>query len=1404
MSQLSSRIARALAASFVTVAVIAACGSEGGSSFDDNGDDGGPNASSGSVNNGSSGSIGGNTDGGSSGSDPDGGSSGDIDPNCKPLTCAQQNIGCGLAGDGCGRQIDCGGCKDNERCGSTETPSQCVTITAAASCTPKTCGEQGIQCGKAGDGCGNLIDCGGCAADEQCGAAGRPSQCVKIVASAPDGGACVPLTKADYTADNKDCGTQSDGCGGTINLGSCTAPEFCGGGGPSKCAVAGGGTCTKKTCADYPADVCGHMPDGCGGVTAECGTACAAPEVCGGGGIPNHCGGSTLTDDAGNTCVPKTSCGPLQCGQISDGCGGIFDCGTSNCKNGDICGGSGTPNVCGQATCSPYTKPVACAGGKNCGVVGDGCGGVIDCTVGAGCTAPAICGGGGTANVCGGGTVTADGGTGGGTCVKKTASACTTGQCGPFPDGCGGNYTCPACNKPGESCGGGGTASVCGTPQCVPKTQDQACGPKADANHLNCGVVADGCGGVVNCWRDLNENYSAAMTECPDPGRGPTFAKGDSCGGGGTANKCGGGVACVGTYCGKQPTDCGTANGGHGSTISGKVYAPIGTSLPIHDAIVYVPNQPLADVPTGVTGCDTCVPPSGSPFVQAHTDTSGSFRLDNVPVPGGPITLVIQKGRWRKVQTITPNRCGNVNLTTAQGSFGSTHTDVSGGTHIPSNSIPKFAVTTGGADSMQCLLRRIGIADSEFGNPGGTRRVNLYHGASYNSTTATSRYANGFNGFTTNGTRNFPEETTLYGSSTGTNTTTLKGYDGIVLTCTGVDDKSGSPYANYTDDVKAFADSGGKLFASHWHHSWLHKGPTPWPSLATFNDNAGQDDDEVTEYINTSIPQGANLAAWLKAAGSTSPLGRLNVKASRQTVSDIDRTKGTSLITKGQDDTGAVQYSDFLMPSTAAANAKCGRFVLSDLHVAGFSSDRTDNGRSCSSGPRSGQGCQTNSDCRPSGGSHRCDDTGNDNGFPNNCAVSNTLSDQEKVLAYMLFDLTSCVSTDPPPQTCTKKTCAAYPGVCGVQSDGCGGLTDFCNPCTKPGESCGGGGVAGQCGQIQCPKQTCPAGTCSDTGIPDGCGGLAPCAPCTAPDTCGGGGTANKCGHPTCTPLKCGDPGVIECGKTGDGCGGTLDCACPAGKVCGGNGEANKCSTCTPITKCPAGLTCGRWPDGCGGSISCGTCPDGTACGAGGQANKCGVGTCTAKNCAELGAECGQVSDGCGGITTCNDCPSGDFCNAQNLCVSPTCQPKTCAQLGVECGPTSDGCGGLAKNASGVAGDCGTCPDGTACGASGVPGKCGTVACTPLSCTDAGAVCGQVANGCGGLTANCGSCPGTTSCVNGACVNACSPTTCVAAGADCGFIGDGCGGALDCGSCSAGKSCGFGGHANKCGGDDIK
>jgi hypothetical protein len=139
---------------------------------------------------------------------------------CVPLTCTQQNLACGPAGDGCGNVLQCGTCPSGQVCGGGGIPGQCAMPSDMTACTPLTCSSQGIACGPAGDGCGNLIECGSCPTGQTCGGGGIPGHC-----GSPN---CPPRTCVQAMAN---CGFIGDGCGGIINCGTCTPPQTCGGGG---------------------------------------------------------------------------------------------------------------------------------------------------------------------------------------------------------------------------------------------------------------------------------------------------------------------------------------------------------------------------------------------------------------------------------------------------------------------------------------------------------------------------------------------------------------------------------------------------------------------------------------------------------------------------------------------------------------------------------------------------------------------------------------------------------------------------------------------------------------------------------------------------------------------------------------------------------------------------------------------------------------------------------------------------------------------------------------------------------------------------------------------------------------------------------------------------------------------
>lgn len=127
-----------------------------------------------------------------------------------------------------------------------------------------TCESADAKCGIVVTNCGGTIDCGSCQAPDHC----ANNHCT-----------CAP---ADCAALGAECGPISDGCHDTLFCGTCSAPLTCEGGG-----VANRCGCTPTTCVAHGAN-CDSIPDGCGG-TLACG-ACAAPQVCGGLGVANQCG----------------------------------------------------------------------------------------------------------------------------------------------------------------------------------------------------------------------------------------------------------------------------------------------------------------------------------------------------------------------------------------------------------------------------------------------------------------------------------------------------------------------------------------------------------------------------------------------------------------------------------------------------------------------------------------------------------------------------------------------------------------------------------------------------------------------------------------------------------------------------------------------------------------------------------------------------------------------------------------------------------------------------------------------------------------------------------------------------------------------------------------------------------
>jgi hypothetical protein len=202
------------------------------------------------------------------------------------------------------------------------------------------------------------------------------------------------------------------------------------------------------------------------------------------------------------------------------------------------------------------------------------------------------------------------------------------------------------------------------------------------------------------------------------------------------------------------------------------------------------------------------------------------------------------------------------------------------------------------------------------------------------------------------------------------------------------------------DHLKAYADIGGRVFLSHWHNVWLEgstkdtsKGtqkPAVWADqpnpIAKFDDSKPNLRDAVNDTIDeVSNPKGMSFANWMLKVQKNSPMrGQVAIAAgtARDQAISVDTTRAERWVylQSGQDQ--FPQNFQFTTPIEADQAARCGKVVFSDMHVSG--------------GPLK-TGGNNDDPVRP---------------YPSSCGDAMTpaeLSDQEKALAFMFFDISSCV-----------------------------------------------------------------------------------------------------------------------------------------------------------------------------------------------------------------------------------------------------------------------------------------------------------------------------------------------------------------------------------------------------------
>jgi hypothetical protein len=349
-------------------------------------------------------------------------------------------------------------------------------------------------------------------------------------------------------------------------------------------------------------------------------------------------------------------------------------------------------------------------------------------------------------------------------------------------------------------------------------------------------------------------------------------------------------AACTTGLC-LQQVSC--PNGGT-TSITGQVFAPNGVD-PLPNVLVYIPNAPVVGFPATV-GCTVGgVVPSGSPIVGTTTGIDGSFLLANVPV-GPNIPVVIQTGRWRRQVTVsTVAACTSNSFSTR---FAQTSSE---------GDIPKIAIATGAEDALECVLRKVGLADSEFTSVSGSGRINLFAGT-------------GAAGATTGASTT--SESALMGDRT-----LLSSYDIVMFPC------KGSAYpqtATLQNNLIDYANNGGRVYATHFSYVWLYNDP-PFNGTATWNPNQNQLPDGIAT-IDTSYPNGQTLADWLQNIGATTTNGQIALSTLRHDQSGIVSPPSQSVLTLNTAAKPVMQFT-FQTPIGTPAAQQCGKVLFNEYHV---------------------------------------------------------------------------------------------------------------------------------------------------------------------------------------------------------------------------------------------------------------------------------------------------------------------------------------------------------------------------------------------------------------------------------------------------------------------------------------
>ena len=381
----------------------------------------------------------------------------------------------------------------------------------------------------------------------------------------------------------------------------------------------------------------------------------------------------------------------------------------------------------------------------------------------------------------------------------------------------------------------------------------------------------------------------------------------------------------------------------NGATLSGKVFAPNGLD-PVPGATVYIPADPVAPFAATVT-CDLCdkVPPA---ITKTTSATDGSFSLAGVP--DGDVVVVIQLGRFRRVLHFQVMPCEQ---RAVPARF--TRLPTKNGELDPGDHIPRIAVATGDYDQIECVLKRMGIAQLDlYDDRGGVNNPPAL--GSFDSLLSDPKK--------------------------------MLGYDVLFVNCTNNEFESSLGRKAVLDNLTAYAAAGGRLYLTDWAYDLVEQVPAFAPYMCFEPQRGGNlmcgpapqtamNADSNSPYSNKALIKDARLADWLALFPNViDGQKRVSVDFSFVVVDEVandPKAYPTTVWVEGD----TAQFGVKPMTVTFEYN-QCGR-----LHYSTYNTEPNgvvpENGR-----------------------------------YPNNCKPA--FSPQERILEYLVFEIASCINTSRP------------------------------------------------------------------------------------------------------------------------------------------------------------------------------------------------------------------------------------------------------------------------------------------------------------------------------------------------------------------------------------------------------